>query len=205
MAKTTGNAMKYYYSIGEYPAGPDAPSTTLCPSNEKWPDGHVLAASTLSNKDGMNDPTGAGYFPCVHDGSLKALVPGHVTGNTCTVYAWATGESISGGWHPGEVAYVLTENLVFDYQVQVQMGTVQGAGTDADVYIALQGANGSTSPQLLDNDDTNDFEAGGLYTYDLYHVDSVGTLTSVQMHHEGGASASEMYVEWIKVTDRTLN
>ncbi|MFI1869388.1 PLAT/LH2 domain-containing protein [Streptomyces jumonjinensis] len=89
------------------------------------------------------------------------------------------------------------------YNVKVTIGTVNGAGTDADVYIKLAGVNGtSTDQQKLDNLG-NDFEEGGTYEFDLPGVTTVGDLNYLQMWHQGGASASEMYVTTVHVTDNT--
>ncbi|MEU7022212.1 PLAT/LH2 domain-containing protein [Streptomyces sp. NPDC046203] len=91
------------------------------------------------------------------------------------------------------------------YKVTVAIGTVNGAGTDADVYIKLAGVNGqSTDQQKLDNLG-NDFEEGGTYSFDLPGVASVGDLNYLQMWHQGGLSASEMYVTTVHVTDVTAD
>lgn len=89
------------------------------------------------------------------------------------------------------------------YQVQVQMGDVSGAGTDATVYIDFHGDSGESAHHPLDNATTNDFEAGNQYTFDL-DVQSVGDMYYIALHHEGGAGSSDMYVDWVKVTDNSL-
>jgi hypothetical protein len=94
---------------------------------------------------------------------------------------------------------------VADYHVEVVMGTVDGAGTNADVYIQLNSpTGGSTEATKLDNLG-NDFEEGGTYGFDLTGVASVGDLNYVQMWHQGGESAAEMYVSTVTVTDHAAD
>ena len=46
------------------------------------------------------------------------------------------------------------------YKVQVITGTQQGAGTDANVFLKIFGANGETTEKKLSNTFENNFEKG---------------------------------------------
>ncbi|MFJ9432617.1 PLAT/LH2 domain-containing protein [Streptomyces sp. NPDC101490] len=87
------------------------------------------------------------------------------------------------------------------YSVTVTIGTVEGAGTNADVYIKLGGVDGQSTDQQKLNTAANDFEEGGSYEFTLAGVAGVGDLNYLQMWHQGGESASEMYVTTVNVTD----
>ncbi|MEU7984720.1 PLAT/LH2 domain-containing protein [Streptosporangium canum] len=92
------------------------------------------------------------------------------------------------------------------YEVQVQMGTVQGAGTDANVYIAFHGEKGLSNDYML-NDASDDFEAGTLGIFRLPAAENMGKLDYIRMWQDGSGaveSNSEMYVEWVKVVDDNM-
>ncbi|MBO2451639.1 hypothetical protein J4573_31430 [Actinomadura barringtoniae] len=203
MAKIKNNAIKYHRSDPAHENEYGVDSECMCPA----PTDDMIAAGTDAPISGLAmawADHGTGSQPSVHDSSQ-------------TAYWWATGDGealrsfvqtswgINKGAHAGTVAHVIETDVQWDYQVQVQIGDVNGAGTDADVYVSLTGENGTVNNYLLDQAHTNDFEQGGTYTYPLRLINSVGKLSGLSIHHEGGAASSEMFLEWIKVTDHTLN
>lgn len=77
------------------------------------------------------------------------------------------------------------------YDVSIQTGNVDGAGTDADVHIKLFGSQGVTNGNLLDSAD-NDFEANSYRTYSINRTGELGTIQKVQIWHDNNGK----YPEW---------
>jgi hypothetical protein len=68
------------------------------------------------------------------------------------------------------------------YRVTVVTGTVEGAGTDANVYITLFGGNGNSGERQLDNARDN-FERGQTDVFALEMAD-LGDIRRVRIRHD---------------------
>ncbi len=68
------------------------------------------------------------------------------------------------------------------YVVTVVTGDVRGAGTQANVFLTLEGTNGSSGEKLLDNDKDN-FTRGRTDTF-LIHCSDLGSLTKLSLRHD---------------------
>ena len=65
------------------------------------------------------------------------------------------------------------------YQVEVRTADIDGAGTDANVFVSLVGANGYTGQFLLDNPNSNDMERGSTCRFVLRSVPDVIDLRAL--------------------------
>jgi len=70
---------------------------------------------------------------------------------------------------------------IVTYEIHVTTGSKRGAGTDADVRIALFGTQGQTNDFILDNDKDN-FERGKLDSFLIDHLD-IGELQTIRIGH----------------------
>eukprot|EP00047_Mylnosiga_fluctuans_P014195 m.36272 g.36272 ORF g.36272 m.36272 type:complete len:2392 (+) comp5381_c0_seq2:48-7223(+) len=68
------------------------------------------------------------------------------------------------------------------YEVQVQTSDVKGAGTDANVYVAVYGDKGKTDEIYLDNK-TNNFERGQLDVFKI-EIPDIGTPYKLRVGHD---------------------
>jgi lipoxygenase homology domain-containing protein 1 len=83
------------------------------------------------------------------------------------------------------------------YRVVVQTGTASGAGTDADVYMTMYGADAVSREILLDNDRDN-FENGQTDTFRLETRD-LGDLTAVRVRHDNSGSGPGWFLDNVRV------
>jgi lipoxygenase homology domain-containing protein 1 len=67
--------------------------------------------------------------------------------------------------------------------VIVRTGDVRGAGTDANVFIALHGKKGSTGSFFLETS-SNNFERGACDEFAIRAAD-VGNIQSIEIGHDG--------------------
>jgi len=88
------------------------------------------------------------------------------------------------------------------YTIEVQTGNRDDAGTDADVFIQLIGAKGTSSEQQLDNQEDN-FEKGKLDRFQL-KMEDVGWINSIRVSHNNENRKPGWYVDWVKVTNEDL-
>jgi len=84
--------------------------------------------------------------------------------------------------------------------VSVKTGGMDGAGTDAHVYIRLHGVYGHTSAVELD-DSNNNFERSQVDTFAIT-VNDVGTLTSLEVWHDNSGRHSGWYLDEITLSER---
>jgi outer membrane protein assembly factor BamB len=89
-----------------------------------------------------------------------------------------------------------------EYQVIVDTGNNQNAGTDGGVFIKLAGADGSVSNKYkLDDPDKNDFERGSQGSYIMKSPD-LGQLTALIVYLEKTEADADWYCQ--EVTVRNL-
>ncbi|XP_078347779.1 allene oxide synthase-lipoxygenase protein-like [Oculina patagonica] len=70
-----------------------------------------------------------------------------------------------------------------NYRVTVKTWNADFAGTDANVWIKIQGSNGETGGLRLDNPNHDDFEVGSEDTFTVTGRD-VGTVTGIYLKRD---------------------
>jgi hypothetical protein len=80
------------------------------------------------------------------------------------------------------------------YQVAIKTGDREKAGTDAEVFIQLFGANGSTPEIKLDHPNFNDFEKGHVDVFEITGKD-VGWINKVRLFHNNKKDQPGWYVD----------
>ncbi|MBI3175133.1 MAG: hypothetical protein HYZ25_15510 [Chloroflexi bacterium] len=68
------------------------------------------------------------------------------------------------------------------YRIVVVTGSVEDAGTDANVYITLYGTSGTSGERFLDNSADN-FERGHTDVFSL-EMGDIGEITQVRIRHD---------------------
>lgn len=83
------------------------------------------------------------------------------------------------------------------YRITVNTGTVQDAGTDANVYITLYGPTKHSGERLLDNAEDN-FENGKI---DLFSIETrdIGAIQRVRIRHDNSGNKPGWFLEQIRV------
>lgn len=71
-----------------------------------------------------------------------------------------------------------------NYNVTIYTGRIDKAGTDAAVYITLDGTNGDTKKQHLNIASHDDFEYGSVDTYTIVPTKDIGNITRVYIEHD---------------------
>jgi len=87
-----------------------------------------------------------------------------------------------------------------EYKVLVLTGTVNGAGTDANVKVGLYGAEGHSGPWILNDRLRDNFEQGSMDTFDLQAA-WLGELQSIKIGHDGKWSNSAWFLDSVFVRD----
>jgi hypothetical protein len=84
------------------------------------------------------------------------------------------------------------------FVVGIKTGTVNYAGTDAQVRALLVGATGTCETQVLDTPNHNDFERG---SYDTFNVtcDYIGAVRQVWLKQYGNGPNPGWYVDYVRV------
>jgi hypothetical protein len=100
---------------------------------------------------------------------------------------------------PARIQDSLTITYV-NYDVTVFTGDVDGAGTDGDVWIWLDGEAGRSGWQYLDNPGRNDFERGSGDYFPL-RLPDVGKLTAAFIYFRPGG---DWFLSGVSVNDRAF-
>ena len=88
------------------------------------------------------------------------------------------------------------------YQVAFKTGTVDGAGTNADLYITFYGSKGTSSEYWVgDNPSKDDLEKGNLDYYMVEITEDVGTLNKIKIRSNNKGKGSAYYLDYVEVTD----
>eukprot|EP00794_Sanderia_malayensis_P003702 gene3702-4222_t len=87
-----------------------------------------------------------------------------------------------------------------DYEVSVKTGDVKGAGTDANVYIALVDEKGRKSRDvLLDCKWRDDFEKGSTDVFKIRNIPQLEKISRIEIWRDNKGLNDDWFVEWIKV------
>jgi hypothetical protein len=86
------------------------------------------------------------------------------------------------------------------YVVSIRTGNIANAGTDANVYMTLNGNSGSSGEKFLDNPGHNDFERGNTDSFNIFCPD-LGELSTVRLRHDNSGISPGWFVGEIKITN----
>ena len=92
------------------------------------------------------------------------------------------------------------EPISYFYRVVIQIGNVDGAGTDAGVFVTLHGALGSSIEYELDDPNKDDFERGSRGVYIIEVNKNIGNLHHLTIRHNNKNKHAGMYVSTVSVT-----
>uniref|UniRef100_A0A383W527 PLAT domain-containing protein n=1 Tax=Tetradesmus obliquus TaxID=3088 RepID=A0A383W527_TETOB len=86
------------------------------------------------------------------------------------------------------------------YMIQVYTNDLRGAGTDARVFVRLEGQGGRDSGPLRLENSKNNFERGA---QDVFHVElpDLGELAAVEVGHDNSGAAPGWHLEQVVVVD----
>lgn len=84
------------------------------------------------------------------------------------------------------------------YRVIVQTGTADGAGTDANIYLTLHGAYGTSREQTLDTF-RDDFENGATDVFAVNSAD-LGDLDWIRIRHDNSGSRPGWFLDSVLIT-----
>ena len=82
-------------------------------------------------------------------------------------------------------------------EVRIQTSDIAGAGTDANVKLALYGDKGKTDDIIVANK-TNNFERNMLESFKM-DVQDVGTITKLRVGHDSKNMLSAWHLAWVRV------
>jgi len=85
-------------------------------------------------------------------------------------------------------------------RIQVWTPDLEGAGTDANVYIDLYGTEGSARFVTLSSDTTDPFERGKRSVFDIHTMD-LGHIESVCVYHDNSGDRPGWAVGWIRYSE----
>ncbi|XP_023816876.1 lipoxygenase homology domain-containing protein 1 [Oryzias latipes] len=85
------------------------------------------------------------------------------------------------------------------YEVTVETGDVQGAGTDTQIYMSVFGANGSTEEMLLEKNEDR-FERGQEDTFNM-EIDDIAPLRKMRIRIDGSGSRPDWFLDKVIMRD----
>ncbi|MGW7042201.1 PLAT/LH2 domain-containing protein [Streptomyces avermitilis] len=86
-----------------------------------------------------------------------------------------------------------------DYRINVHTADVDGAGTDANVYITVFGSNGSSDEIQLDSG-RDDFERNSVDTF-THTLRDLGDLYRIRIRHDNSGSRPGWFLDRITIRD----
>lgn len=86
-----------------------------------------------------------------------------------------------------------------DYRINVHTGDVDGAGTDANVYITIFGSGGSSDEMQLDSG-RDDFERASVDTF-THTLKDLADLYRVRIRHDNSGSRPGWFLDRITIRD----
>jgi PLAT/LH2 domain len=97
-----------------------------------------------------------------------------------------------------ETRRLLPAGATMRYSITIKTSDVDSAGTDANVWLMLIGANGQTRPVMLTQSGVNNFERGREDHFDFEEAD-VGPLERLVIGHDSAGEKSGWHFDYIKV------
>ncbi|XP_054767861.2 allene oxide synthase-lipoxygenase protein-like [Lytechinus pictus] len=93
-----------------------------------------------------------------------------------------------------------------DYKVHVKTGDRKGAGTDANVYIALINDHGQRSRDIkLDCRFKDDFERGNVDTFLVSNLPNFGKIATIELWRDDAGPNDDWYVDTVAVDNVSVN
>ena len=93
------------------------------------------------------------------------------------------------------------QNEPFSYLISIKTGSETGSGTDANVFIKIEGSEGQTKEyRLNDLIKGNSFEFGSTDFAELTDVKNMGEIKSVSIRHDNSGIGSNWYLESVTIT-----
>uniref|UniRef100_A0A6B2KWS8 PLAT domain-containing protein n=1 Tax=Arcella intermedia TaxID=1963864 RepID=A0A6B2KWS8_9EUKA len=92
---------------------------------------------------------------------------------------------------------------IVTYRVSVITGLEKGAGTDANVFITIEGTEGRVDKAKLDNDKDN-FERGRIDVFPLTTLD-LGEIKQITIGHDNKGLASAWYLDKVLIVNDDTN
>ena len=86
------------------------------------------------------------------------------------------------------------------YSIIVETGDVRGAGTDANVFVALSGSKGHTEKKKLESHPEN-FERGRKDEFTIKSESDLGMIETVHVSHDNTGPSPAWYIEKVTVID----
>lgn len=90
-----------------------------------------------------------------------------------------------------------------NYRIIVDTGDMDGAGTDANVFLTIFGSNGSSDERQLDNSQDN-FEQGSSDNFDLETLD-LGDLIRLRVRRDNSGPRPGWFLKRIVVRNEFTN
>uniref|UniRef100_H2LK33 Lipoxygenase homology PLAT domains 1 n=1 Tax=Oryzias latipes TaxID=8090 RepID=H2LK33_ORYLA len=89
------------------------------------------------------------------------------------------------------------------YEVTVETGDVQGAGTDTQIYMSVFGANGSTEEMLLEKNEDR-FERGQEDTFNM-EIDDIAPLRKMRIRIDGSGSRPDWFLDKVNLSTEEVS
>uniref|UniRef100_A0A8C8DR79 Lipoxygenase homology PLAT domains 1a n=1 Tax=Oryzias sinensis TaxID=183150 RepID=A0A8C8DR79_9TELE len=89
------------------------------------------------------------------------------------------------------------------YEVTVETGDIQGAGTDTQIYMSVFGANGSTEEMLLEKNEDR-FERGQEDTFNM-EIDDIAPLRKMRMRIDGSGSRPDWFLDKVNLSTEEVS
>jgi hypothetical protein len=90
------------------------------------------------------------------------------------------------------------------YEIKIVTGTVDGAGTDANVYLILEGTEGKSNEWHLENNEDN-FERGKTDSFTQEASVHLGTLKKAIIRHDNSNPRPGWFLQRVEITDKNTN
>ncbi|KAL0979113.1 hypothetical protein UPYG_G00180880 [Umbra pygmaea] len=157
---------------------------------------------------------GSGWF--LEKVDVKHLIMGMVTKDedeteevmeeTVLTYSFPCSRWLARGEEDGELVVELLPEDADDleenaYEVCVFTGKMQGAGTDANVFINIYGEIGDTGERhLRTSGNINKFESGQVDVFNITAID-LGPLKKLRIRHDNTSSYKSWYLDRVEIVD----
>ena len=87
------------------------------------------------------------------------------------------------------------------FVLDVFTSDISGAGTNADVFVSIEGENGKCIPYTKLNDDKDNFERCDKDSFRISSKTSIGEISKVRIKQDGSGGGSDWHLDKIVITD----
>ncbi|SHM11303.1 PLAT/LH2 domain-containing protein [Ruminococcus flavefaciens] len=122
------------------------------------------------------------------------------------IFEYVRNNGINAVCYPEESDYPIFGDSIIHanstyYLVEAKVANVNGAGTDANIYIRFIGDKGSSGKYLLDHKNIDDFERNRVYKYIVQCNADVGNLKKIEISSDNTEKEPDLLLQYVKVTD----